>query len=136
MTYTEPVFSVLLIDDDELEHMFVTRMLKKFMKSNFHVEHVEKCSKAMTALFDKKYDLVLLDNLLHGQVSARFSVPIIRQANRETPIVIISNNIEFDYLKNPADLGVDAIVDKADLGAFLENILSKYNANIEARRQA
>lgn len=65
------------------------------------------------------YDLILLDNLLADGMTARISVPFIKKHSGETPVVVISNVIEQEYLKRPSIVGADHIVAKDKLKMFL-----------------
>lgn len=123
MNHSAADFSVLLIDDDPFEARTVNRIFEALTDARFRVDHVEKCSQAIPLLDQHRYDLVLLDNRLSSRISARFSVPIIKAAIGSAPMAIISNDTSPDYLQDPRTLGVDHIVDKSDMIAFLKSQL-------------
>lgn len=119
------MLNILLIDDDLLEKELVESVLQKHLSErSFKLQHVFKCSDAITFLIKGKFDLVLLDNMLAASISGKFSVPVIRQYLKDTPLVIVSNNIDLDYLKSPEILGVNDIISKSSLTAFLTNFIS------------
>lgn len=121
MAPSDPKLTILLIDDDDTEKVTVTRILRALTNTTFHLDHVERCSQALTLLKKKTYDLVLLDNRLSKRISAKFSVPIIKSAIKNAPLTIISHDISPTYLQNPTELGVDFIVDKKDMIDFLRS---------------
>lgn len=120
---SETQFSILLIDDDPAEKAIITRILKALTSAAFHIDHALKCSAAVTMVQNRTYDLVLIDNRLSERISARFTVPIIKGIIKDAPIAVISNDVSPDYLQDKHALGVDHIVDKADMIAFLKSQL-------------
>ena len=114
-----PKFTILLVDDDPEERSHVTRIFKALTPDFFQVDFVTKCSEAIERLKVRGYDLILLDDRLSQKISAKFSVPMIKSTNPTIPIDIISIDISPDHLQNTITLGVDHIVDKADMVEFL-----------------
>ncbi len=124
--------NILLIDDDVLEKEILTRTIKKIVgKQPFEVHHAFKCSTAIDQLLTHKFDIILLDNLLAASISGKFSVPILKQYIGICPLVMISDNIDIDYLEDPTTLGVDAIIEKSDLPLFLLKFFSAREVLLE-----
>lgn len=121
MTAKSIYFNVILIDDDVTEKIIVERIFKSLTDLPFRLDHVTRCSQAITLLKKQSYDLVLLDNRLSMRMSAKFSVPIIKESIGTAPIAVISNDIMPDYLQDTRTLGVDYIVDKSDIIGFLKS---------------
>ena len=113
------IFAVILIDDDAAEKVLVERIINSLTDQPFRFDHVTRCSKAIALLDERSYDLVLLDDRLSERMSAKFSVPIIKAAIGADPIAVISNDISPEHLQDRTALGVDYIVDKVDIIAFL-----------------
>lgn len=122
MTREPPVFNVLLIDDDIEELAIIQRIFKGLTQAPVRIDHAYKCSEAVNLLHQHRYDLVLLDNRLSGQISAEFSAPFILPALSSATVAIISNDINRPYLNDPDRLGVDFIVDKAKIITFLRDL--------------
>lgn len=114
-------FNVILIDDDVAEKMIVERIFKSLTDLPFRLDQVTRCSQAITLMKEHAYDLVLLDNHLSKRMSAKFSVPIIKQGIGTAPIAVISNDVTPAYLQDIHALGVDYIIDKADIIDFLRS---------------
>jgi DNA-binding NtrC family response regulator len=117
----QTTFGVILIDDDPAEKLIIERILKALTDVSFRLDHVTKCSQAIKLIEKNPYKLVLLDNLLSHRMSAKFSVPIIKSASGGAPMAVISNDVSPDYLQSAKDLGVDYIVDKANMIDFIKS---------------
>lgn len=115
-----PVLHFLLIDDEIPEKELIDAKLEAvFGEGRYGFKHVLKASDAIKCLLKEDFDFILLDNNLAASISGRFSVPVIRQYVRDSKLVVISNNVDVDYLQDPSILGVDAIVDKAEFESFV-----------------
>lgn len=121
MSGLAPKFTILLVDDDPDEKGQITRIFRALTHEMFQVDFVTKCSAAVQHVQAKDYDLVLLDDRLSQKISAKFSVPMIKTSNPAVPIAVISNDVSPDHLKNTKALGVDHIVDKANMVEFLRS---------------
>lgn len=126
MKSEQNIFGIILIDDDPAEKIVVERILSALTNAPYRLDHVTRCSKAISLLKERSYDLVLLDNRLSKRMSAQFSVPIIKEAIGSAPIAVISNDLSPDYLQDPKELGVDYIVDKANMIDFLKSQLAYF----------
>lgn len=115
-------FKVLLIDDEIDELIIVRRIFDALTDDLIRVDHAHKCSEAVKLLQQDRYNLVLLDNHLSGQISAEFSAPFILSSLAGSTIAIISHDIDVPYLKDPDDIGVDFIIDKAKIITFLRDL--------------
>lgn len=114
-------FYVILIDDDVAEKVIIERIFKSLTDVPFRLDQVTRCSQAITLMKEHAYDLVLLDNRLSKRMSAKFSVPIIKQGIGTAPIAVISNDLTPAYLQDIHTLGVDYIIDKSDIVDFLRS---------------
>ncbi|MGB6231498.1 MAG: hypothetical protein WBF53_15390 [Litorimonas sp.] len=124
MVAESPSFSVLLIDDDIEEKRVVERVLAALTDAPVQVDYATRCSEGVGRLNRRGYDLVLLDNRLSRAISAEFSVPFIRSAFNRAPLAVITTDTSPAYLQDPEQLGVDYVVDKADLIGFLRDRLA------------
>jgi CheY-like chemotaxis protein len=120
------LFDILLIDDEAEELEIIRRIVGALTEAPVQVDHVSKASEAVARLNARSYDLVLLDNRLSGTISAEFSAPFIRSAYGVARVAVISSNIDEPYLHDPTTLGVDHVVDKADMIAFLRDQIDRH----------
>lgn len=131
MSCASPHFRILLIDDDIHEKRIIKRILAVVSDAPVQLDHTQRCSEGVALLNARSYDLVLLDNRLSDTISAEFSAPFIGSAFSRAPVAIISTDIDQPYLKSPDTLGVDHIVDKADLIDFLrDQLASRASSNV------
>jgi CheY-like chemotaxis protein len=114
------MFKFLLIDDELPEKDLIDAKLERvFSAGGYLLDHVYKSSEAIKCLLKDSFDFILLDNNLASSISSQFSVPVIRQYVRDAKLIIVSNNIHVDYLKDESILGVDGIVNKADFESYM-----------------
>ena len=121
MSEQTPKFTILLVDDDPKENGQITRIFKALTPEFFQIDFVTKCSEAVKRVHTKRYNLVLLDDRLSQKISAKFTVPMIKTTDPNVPIAVISNDISSDHLQSTKALGVDHIVDKANMVEFLRS---------------
>lgn len=117
------MLKILLIDDDLFERRILTYHLQQINYIDFEIKQVSTCSDGVNSLLSNRYDIVLLDNALKDSISAEFSVPFIKEHLNGCPLVIISNNIQTSFLRDPDILGIDYIIDKVDLSKFMIRML-------------
>ncbi|MGB6231058.1 MAG: response regulator [Litorimonas sp.] len=112
---------VLLVDDDPIMHVIVQQILEQATGGVCKMIKATEWLEAARHANSRKFDLILLDNLLSRSITAQVSVPLIRKSRHRSPIAIISSDIRVDYLSHPSILGVDYIVDKMHLARFLRD---------------
>jgi len=113
---------VLLIDDDELERVVVTRILANKFKYGFTLDYVKTLPHAVKLMIKNEYDYVLLDDRLSNDVNAKTSVNILRVHLKNAPLIIISNHLLDAHLSNKDILHVSDIVHKNDLPEYVYNV--------------
>ncbi len=111
--------SILLIDDDEFENIVVTRLLAKHTKSKIKVDYAKTLDEGLAFLKNNQYEYVYLDDELSYCVNATKSVDIIRDYLSGAQLIIISNNVNREYLRDASILDVAAIVSKNDLSDYV-----------------
>ncbi|MBB3167337.1 two-component system response regulator [Simiduia aestuariiviva] len=82
---------ILLIDDDIVDRMSITRSLKA-TQENYYIDAAESASSAREKISAQDYDVILLDYLLPGINGVEFILEIKQLIeNKNTAIVMISN---------------------------------------------
>lgn len=109
------MLNILLVDDDIVEFRLIERMLKDSLDGQFILRYAGTIEKAATILKTQKTDIVLLDDKLNHGLTAVDSVPVLKGINDSVPLVLISGDINADYLQNKTILDVYDIIDKFDL---------------------
>lgn len=120
------MLKVLLVDDEVCEKDLIEQQLKLCTGNQYELDHALKCSQALKYLNTDTYDLVLLDNMLSRRISGQFTVPVIRSHSGQSPLVIVSNCVDVDYLADPSILQIDSIVDKRHLPEFLKTFYYQF----------
>lgn len=118
--------NVLLIDDDHSEQMFVNFLLRDRYGDDFELTYCSTVEEAKDILFNKRIDVILLDDkLAHGMTSVE-TIPILRRAAFNVPVVIISKAIDSPHLRQVARLKLNAVVDKFHLmDALADGVLEQ-----------
>ncbi len=109
------MLNILLIDDDSVELRLIDNMLRECYKEPYVLRYAETIEGAMSVLKTQKIDVVLLDNKLDNGVTAKDTVPMIKKLTDDVPLILISSDINFDYLKDKTILDVYDVVDKFHL---------------------
>lgn len=112
---------ILLIDDEEHEHVFVSFLLKDRYGSAFTLGHAKSMHQAQDYLSKNRVDVILLDDRLgNGQTSAD-SIPILRRSAFNVPVIVFSKDTGGAHLSERALRGPGRIVDKFDFRTALKN---------------
>jgi CheY-like chemotaxis protein len=109
----------LLIDDDEFEPIVVTRILANKYGYGYKLDHAKSLKKAKKLMNKHNYSLVLLDDQLSDTIDARTSVIAVRALLNDTPLIIISHDIEKEYLRDITVTQGVPVVHKNDLPDFV-----------------
>ena len=116
LTSTSTV-TVLLVDDDQTEHLLFERKLAGFSNPAIALGCVEDIDAAVRFLENERVDMILLDNRLTPRVDFRETAPKLRDAGFTGPIGLISTDISGDYFQSFPDFGVDFRIGKDEIDA-------------------
>jgi two-component SAPR family response regulator len=119
------MLNILLIDDDIVEFRLIERMLKECYGGKFILRYANTVEKAVTILKTQKTDIVLLDDKLDHGRTALDSVPVLKGVNDSVPLVLISSDINAEYLRSKTILNVYDIIDKFNLRERIQDGLLK-----------
>lgn len=136
---------ILLLEDDYLYKISIKEYLEDI---DFNVDDFENGDDALDAIYEKRYDLLLLDIRVPGMDGFEL-VKTIRQSNINTPVMILTSLTDIsdlskgyelgcnDYLKKPFDLRelkyrMEQLI-KSNCFSSNKNIikLNKYNFDIQ-----
>lgn len=109
------MLKILLIDDDPVEFRLIERMLKDCYSKPFSLRFAQTLEKGITILKTQKTDIVLLDDKLNHGRTAQDSVPAIKEISNDVPLILISSDINAEYLRDKTILDVYDVVDKFHL---------------------
>ena len=108
---------ILLVDDDKVDRMAVSRSLKK-SNLQYQLVEVETVDEAVDALNETQFDLLLLDYYLPVKNGTELLLEIKKvQAVCNLTIIMISNHHNEDLLLQCLDLGVQEFLCKNEVTA-------------------
>ena len=118
-----PSLNILIVDNDPLEVDLISRMLKDNYKGNFVLRRAESLEKADAILKTQRTDVVLLDCETIDNQNPNDLILALSAIDKLAPTILISNEIDFSYLKENVLLDVYDIVDKFNLRKRIANDL-------------
>ena len=113
----EEVMRVLLVDDDELQHLILGKFLSK-SKSHFKLDWVNSSKKAFEAIAHNSYDVYLVDYY----IDEMYGTDVIRRAIKEgvkEPMILLTSSEELEVDLEAMDAGAVEYMVKKDINAVL-----------------
>ncbi|OCL90349.1 response regulator transcription factor [Arcobacter porcinus] len=102
------MIKILLLEDDYL----YKESIKEFLEDlEFEVDDFEDGEKALNAIFDTKYDLLLLD-IRVPKIDGFSIVKYVREASIDTPIIILTSLTDINDLSHGYTLGCNDYIRK------------------------
>jgi len=113
----QPMISILLIDDDDFQHVILNHMLKSCFDDGYTLESASNLEDALTVLEVKQFDAIFLDNRLVPFRDFRETYPKIRAVANGTATYVISSHIEEPCFQEAKRFGISKVIDKFELKA-------------------
>jgi CheY-like chemotaxis protein len=110
---------ILLIDDDPIEHRIFRKLLESGQNSQTKLSCCSDINTATAFLKENSFDYIFLDDRLSPFTSLLETLPLIREYLQEAKTIAISSSLDSPHLTSAKEIGVDEIIDKNDLKAFL-----------------
>lgn len=110
---------ILLIDDDPIEHRIFRKFLENGQNSQTYLSCCSDINTAIALLKEKSFDYIFLDDRLSPFTSLLETLPLIRDYLQEAKTIAISSSLDSPHLTSAENIGIDKILDKNDLKAFL-----------------
>ncbi|OCL81943.1 response regulator transcription factor [Arcobacter porcinus] len=102
------MIKILLLEDDYLYKESIKEFLEEL---EFEVDDFEDGEKALNAIFDTKYDLLLLD-IRVPKIDGFSIVKYVREASIDTPIIILTSLTDINDLSHGYTLGCNDYIRK------------------------
>lgn len=112
---------ILLIDDDPLEYMYVSYLVKDRYGEGCKLGHVQDMTNAKEYLSNNRVDLILLDDRLEGGLTSVDTIPQLQRMAFNVPVIVISKNASSRHLETIAKLNGNAVIDKFELRKALSD---------------
>ena len=102
------MIKILLLEDDYLYKISIKEFLEEL---DFMVDDFDNGEDALNAIFDKKYDLLLLD-IRVPKMDGFELVKYVREASIDTPIIILTSLTDINNLSRGYTLGCNDYIRK------------------------
>lgn len=113
-----PTFKdILIIEDENLAANRLVATLRGMFGYDLDVRRARTMSDALEMLLNRTPELVLLDDVLKPSDRAHMTIPIIRRANFNGPIVVISGELTRDRKAEVLAIGANDTIHKDDLNS-------------------
>lgn len=112
------IVRALLVEDNQGDLGLTSARLDETRHARFHLEDVRSLSDALTWLSQHPCDVVLLDLNL-PDATGLDTLRQLRQASKQTPIVVVSGVLDDRTRAEALELGAEEIVGKDDLKSHL-----------------
>ena len=112
---------VLFVEDEPKIASFVQVGLKE---QGFVVDYCDHGDEAYSKALEKEYDVILLDIMMPGK-DGLFILKHLRQAGRNTPVILLTARNELDDRLQGLNLGADDYIAKP---FFVEELVARMNA--------
>jgi two-component system OmpR family response regulator len=111
---------VLLVEDNERVSRFVVKGLNE---SGHVVDHADNGREGMFLAASERYDVIIMDRMLPGQIDGLSIVQALRQTGNRTPILILSALAEVDEkIRGLASGGDDYLTKPFAFGELLARL--------------
>ncbi len=114
------MIQILLLDDEKIEAKLIDLALRKSVGKAFQLDFALTVGEAVDHLKAKKYDLILLDNMMPRGVSAKNTLPVLLPHKGEAEIALISSLVDEEFLRSEVGQHVDDIVEKFYLKEYFQ----------------
>lgn len=127
--------NVLVIEDEDFDADRLCATLRVIFGYDLNLRHANSLTKALDMVLQQKPELIFLDDVLKPSDNAAQSIPFLRRADYDGPIVIVSGQVTSKRAFDLKDIGaIDVIhkddVDSVRLGEALIRVFGK-NADLK-----
>lgn len=124
VSFTAPTASILVVDDNKLNLIVVSKLLKDTL---MNVTTVESGKQAIDAIKNNKYDVILLDHMMPGMDG----IDTLRTIKKEqlavgVPVIVLTANAINGAKEKYIEEGFDDFLAKPVEGARLEAMIKRY----------
>ncbi len=127
-----PVLSnVLIIEDETFDAKRLAATLRVIFQHDIEVRHADTLTKGVDCVMQKKPDLIFLDDFLKPSDNAAQSIPFLRRADYDGPIVVVSGQVTRKRAFDLKDVGATDVIHKDDVDSVRlgEALIRVFGAN-------
>lgn len=106
---------VLIIEDESFDAKRLTATLRVIFQEGIDVHHADTLTKGVDAVIQQTPDLIFLDDFLKPSDTATQSIPFLRRADYNGPIVVVSGQVTRNRAFDLKDAGATDVIHKDDV---------------------
>lgn len=110
-----PIKDVLVVEDEKFDGERMQGTLRKIFGQGLEIRRACTLTSALDLVLDKPPQLVILDDYLHPTDTAMDSIPLIRRAQYEGPIIVVSGRLDRKRKLQLRNAGASSSIHKDDL---------------------
>lgn len=110
-----PLSNVLIIEDDSCDADRLRATLRVILGYDFNSRRAATLGAALDSVLALKPDLVFLDDVLKPSDTATHTIPFLRRAKYDGPIVVISGQVTRNRRAELMGLGATDVIHKDDV---------------------
>ncbi len=107
--------NILIIEDETFDADRLAATLRVIFQDNIEVRHADTLTKGVDFVMQKKPDLIFLDDFLKPSDNAAQSIPFLRRAEYDGPIVVVSGQVTTKRAFDLKDAGATDVIHKDDV---------------------
>lgn len=110
-----PIKDILVIEDEAFDSDRMQGTLRKIFGQGLEIRKASTLTSALDRVLDKRPELVILDDYLLPTDTALDSIPLIRRAQYEGPIIVVSGRLNRTRKIRLREVGASASIHKDEL---------------------
>ena len=110
---------ILIVEDDDCDADRLRATLRVILGYDFNVRRAPTLGAALDCVITRQPELVFLDDLLKPSDTASHTIPFLRRAKYEGPIVVISGQVTRKRRAELMGLGATDVIHKDDVDSVL-----------------
>lgn len=122
-------FKVLIVEDNELNIMYLSILLKKW---EIQTEVAKNGNEAIQMTAKNKYDLIFMDihMPLKNGFEATLAIRNTENPNQKSPIIALTADSVKEQMKKAKEIGMDEFLSKPFVPNQIYDIIERYNKSI------
>nr|MCH9765908.1 response regulator [Alphaproteobacteria bacterium] len=106
---------VLVVEDESFDADRLTATLRVIFGYDINVRHADTLTKAIDSVIEKTPELIFLDDVLKPSDNAADSIPFLRRADYDGPIVVVSGRVTTKRAFDLKHVGATDVIHKDDV---------------------
>lgn len=110
-----PIQDILVIEDETFDSDRMQGTLRKIFGHGLEIRKANTLTSALDRVLDRKPELVILDDYLLPSDTALDTIPLLRRAQYEGPIIVVSGRLSRTRRLKLREVGASAAIHKDEL---------------------